>query len=91
MSKRLPPLNALRVFDAAARHLSFTRAADELFVTQAAVSHQIKKHLYHINHTGGLVMQVFYRKGFKLLAGFMAEQKSEKQKQRGDTHAGKKR
>lgn len=41
MSKRLPPLNALRVFDAAARHLSFTRAADEL-VTQAAVSHQIK-------------------------------------------------
>ncbi|PLK76680.1 LysR family transcriptional regulator, partial [Klebsiella pneumoniae] len=28
MSKRLPPLNALRVFDAAARHLSFTRAAD---------------------------------------------------------------
>lgn len=42
MSKRLPPLNALRVFDAAARHLSFTRAAEELFVTQAAVSHQIK-------------------------------------------------
>ena len=42
MSKRLPPLNALRVFDAAARHLSFTKAADELFVTQAAVSHQIK-------------------------------------------------
>ncbi|UIN00206.1 transcriptional regulator GcvA [Yersinia ruckeri] len=42
MSKRLPPLNALRVFDAAARQLSFTKAADELFVTQAAVSHQIK-------------------------------------------------
>lgn len=42
MAKRLPPLNALRVFDAAARHLSFTRAAEELFVTQAAVSHQIK-------------------------------------------------
>lgn len=42
MSKRLPPLNALRVFDAAARHLSFTKAADELFVTQAAVSHQMK-------------------------------------------------
>ena len=39
---RLPPLNALRTFEAAARHLSFTKAADELFVTQAAVSHQIK-------------------------------------------------
>lgn len=42
MSRRLPPLNALRVFDAAARYLSFTKAAEELFVTQAAVSHQIK-------------------------------------------------
>lgn len=42
MSKHLPPLNALRVFDSAARHLSFTKAAEELFVTQAAVSHQIK-------------------------------------------------
>jgi len=42
MARRLPPLNALRAFEAAARHLSFTRAADELHVTQAAVSHQIK-------------------------------------------------
>ena len=42
MARRLPPLNALRVFEAAARHLSFTRAAQELNVTQAAVSHQIK-------------------------------------------------
>jgi LysR family glycine cleavage system transcriptional activator len=40
--RRLPPLNALRAFEAAARHLSFTRAAGELHVTQAAVSHQIK-------------------------------------------------
>ena len=38
----LPPLNALRAFEAAARHLSFTRAAAELNVTQAAVSHQIR-------------------------------------------------
>jgi LysR family glycine cleavage system transcriptional activator len=38
----LPPLNALRSFDAAARHQSFTRAADELCVTQGAVSHQVK-------------------------------------------------
>jgi DNA-binding transcriptional LysR family regulator len=36
------PLNGLRAFEAAARHLSFTRAADELHVTQAAVSHQVK-------------------------------------------------
>ena len=42
MADRLPPLSALRTFEAAARHLSFTRAADELHVTQAAVSHQIK-------------------------------------------------
>jgi LysR family glycine cleavage system transcriptional activator len=40
--RRLPPLNALRAFEAAARHLSFTRAADELAVTQAAISHQVK-------------------------------------------------
>lgn len=42
MSRHLPPLNALRVFEAAARHLSFTRAAEELNVTQAAISHQVK-------------------------------------------------
>lgn len=42
MIYRLPPLNALRVFEAAARHLSFKEAAVELHITQAAVSHQIK-------------------------------------------------
>lgn len=36
------PLKALRAFEASARHLSFTRAAEELHVTQAAVSHQVK-------------------------------------------------
>ena len=40
--RRLPPLNALRAFEASARHLSFTKAADELAVTPAAVSHQVK-------------------------------------------------
>jgi LysR family transcriptional regulator, glycine cleavage system transcriptional activator len=40
--RRLPPLNAVRAFEAAARHLSFTRAAEELAVTQGAVSHQVK-------------------------------------------------
>ena len=42
MARRLPSLNAMRAFEAAARHLSFTRAADELNVTQAAISHQVK-------------------------------------------------
>ena len=42
MYRTLPPLNALRAFEAAARHLSFTKAAEELGVTPAAVSHQIK-------------------------------------------------
>lgn len=39
---RIPPLNALRAFEVAARHLSLVRAADELCVTPAAISHQIK-------------------------------------------------
>src|ERR1700675_3213122 len=39
---RLPPLNALRAFEAAARHLSFKKAAKELHVTPGAVSHQVK-------------------------------------------------
>jgi LysR family glycine cleavage system transcriptional activator len=42
MERHLPPLNALRAFEAAARHLSITRAAEELHVTPAAVSHQVK-------------------------------------------------
>ena len=42
MARRLPPLGALRAFEAAARHLSFTRAGEELNVTQAAVSHRVK-------------------------------------------------
>jgi LysR family glycine cleavage system transcriptional activator len=39
---KLPPLNALRAFDATARHLSVRHAADELFVTPGAVSQQLK-------------------------------------------------
>ena len=42
MARHLPPLNALRFFEAAARHRSFIRAAEELHVTPAAVSQQIK-------------------------------------------------
>lgn len=43
MAGRLPSLNGLRAFEAAARHLSFTQAATELNVTQTAISHQIKR------------------------------------------------
>src|SRR3981081_4095698 len=43
MPASLPPLNGLLVFEAAARHLSFTKAAAELNVTQTAVSHQIRR------------------------------------------------
>ena len=61
MSRRLPPLNSLKAFEAAARHLSFTRAADELFVTQAAVSHQIKALEEFLS------MKLFLRKNRSLL------------------------
>ena len=43
MTARLPSLNGLRAFEAAARHLSFTLAAGELNVTQTAISHQIRR------------------------------------------------
>jgi LysR family transcriptional regulator, glycine cleavage system transcriptional activator len=42
VAQPLPPLNALRAFEAIARHLSFAKAADELHVTPAALSHQIR-------------------------------------------------
>ncbi len=61
MSRRLPPLNALKAFEAAARHLSFTRAAEELYVTQAAVSHQIKALEEHLG------IKLFMRKNRSLL------------------------
>ena len=61
MIRRLPPLNALKAFEAAARHLSFTKAADELFVTQAAISHQIK------SLEDFLSMKLFLRKNRTLL------------------------
>ena len=43
MLRKLPPLNALRAFEASGRHLSFTKASDELGVTPAAVSHQVRQ------------------------------------------------
>ncbi len=60
MYKRLPPLNALKAFECSARHLSFTKAAGELCVTQAAISHQIKL----LEEFLGL--QLFYRHNRKL-------------------------
>lgn len=48
MKHSLPPLDCLKVFEAAARHASFTRAADELCVTKGAVSHQIRRLEEHI-------------------------------------------
>jgi len=52
MSDHLPPLAALKALEAAARHGSFTRAADELNVTQSAVSHQIR----HLEALWGLAL-----------------------------------
>ncbi|WP_105258500.1 transcriptional regulator GcvA [Pseudoalteromonas sp. T1lg88] len=61
MARRLPPLNSLKAFEAAARHLSFTKAAEELYVTQAAVSHQIKTLEEHLG------LKLFLRKNRSLL------------------------
>src|SRR5215470_16105553 len=55
MTERLPPLNALKAFEAAARHASFRQAARELNVSPAAISHQIK------NLEATLGVQLFQR------------------------------
>ena len=80
MSRRLPPLLATRYFEAAARLLSFTQAADELCVTQGAISLQIRKleeflgmplfirHARHIELTSA--GQQFYEACHTLLEGF---------------------
>jgi LysR family glycine cleavage system transcriptional activator len=61
MPRRLPPLIALKAFEAAARHESFTRAAEELCVTQGAVSHQVKA------LEGELGMKLFTRERQRLV------------------------
>ena len=61
MSRSQLPLNALRAFEAAARHASFTHAAEELHVTQAAVSHQVKA----LEDTLGL--KLFHRERQRLI------------------------
>lgn len=57
---RLPPLGALRAFEAAARHMSFTLAAAELCVTQAAISHQVRQLEHWLGHP------MFTRRGHAL-------------------------
>lgn len=59
--RRLPPLGSLRVFEAVARHLNIARAADELGVTAAAVSHQIRQLEDHLGS------KVFSRAGRRLV------------------------
>jgi LysR family transcriptional regulator, glycine cleavage system transcriptional activator len=61
MRRRLPPLNAIKAFEAAARSESFTRAAEELNVTQGAVSHQVKA------LEAGLGLKLFNRKRQRLV------------------------
>ena len=61
MAVRFPPIAALRALEAAARHLSYTRAAEELFVTQSAISHQIK----HAEELWGF--KLFERRGRRLV------------------------
>jgi LysR family glycine cleavage system transcriptional activator len=61
MARRLPPLNGVKSFEAAARSESFTRAAEELNVTQGAVSHQVKA----LEDTLGL--KLFHRERQRLI------------------------
>ena len=61
MRPRLPPLNNLKAFEAAARHESFTRAAEELCVTQGAVSQQVKA------LEEGLALKLFNRERQRLV------------------------
>jgi len=62
MPRRLPPAQALHAFDAAARHMSFTEAARELGITQAAVSQRIRL----LEHRLGQTLFVRYPRGIEL-------------------------
>ncbi len=61
MSRTLPPLETLRFFEAAARHLNFTHAAKEMHVTHGAVSQRIKRLEEHLG------MSLFRRSGRRML------------------------
>ena len=62
MTRRLPPLNAMRVFEAASRHQSFTQAAEELCITQGAVS----RHVTALEEWLGVRLFVRNRRGIDL-------------------------
>lgn len=78
MQKRLPPLDLIRGFEAAARHLSFTKAAAELHLTQSAISRQVQaleqhlgRPLFQRQHRALLLTdagQILYRTAASLLA-----------------------
>jgi len=62
--KQVPPLRALKAFEAASRYLSFTKAAEELHVTQAAISHQIK----NLEEMTGVSLFKRYNRSLKMTA-----------------------
>jgi LysR family transcriptional regulator, glycine cleavage system transcriptional activator len=91
VSRRLPPLHALRAFEAAARHLSVKKAAAELAVTPTAVSHHVRvledalgvkvfeRHARHIELTAyGKELYPVLREGFDAFADAIARVKSRK-------------
>jgi LysR family transcriptional regulator, glycine cleavage system transcriptional activator len=91
LSRRLPPLHALRAFEAAARHLSIKKAAAELAVTPTAVSHHVRaledalgvkvfeRHARHIELTAyGNELYPVLREGFDAFADAIARVKSRK-------------
>ncbi len=91
LSRRLPPLHALRAFEAAARHLSIKKAAAELAVTPTAVSHHVRaledalgvkvfeRHARHIELTAyGKELYPVLREGFDAFADVIARVKSRK-------------
>lgn len=64
MARRLPPLHLLQLFEAAARHSSFKKAAEELFLTPSAISHQIKA----LEENLGIILFKRVTRGVKLTA-----------------------
>lgn len=79
MADRLPSLNALRAFEAAARHLSFSRAAEELHVTPTAISHQIRgledylgTSLFHRTNRGLVLTEAARESQARLREAFIA-------------------